>query len=293
MDPKLKPFELTMDLEESDIIKITQDKSIQESKEHIMIQNEYDTKSLNETEKSGSNLVSENSSNIVSKEESGFTQKLNDASIKSIDFMKSNMVDSGIISKSISPRNNEGRNRITFGPKANLNFKKNIDNDNRINRSSKFGAGENSILSFKNFSIKSKVDSIRNSKIKKTTKKKAHKKKRSKKISKGDLLKDSLLSRSSDRTQKKFNSSNKTNKEMQGDDNEKKKTQFKKKPNDFKMNNDNILSESWTQSEQGLRESRDTIKKNKEKANNTKGKRKKKERKVVEKNSGIKIIKRK
>lgn len=175
------------------------DQSPQESEDHIKIENKLDSQTEGTINKSGSNILSQNSSHLI-QQSNEFRGSNRHPSNPSFDFLGSNLQGQRTpTSKSTSPSNREARPRITFGPKAHLQFKKHFENESRVQRTSK--TGEGSILSFKDFAVRSRTE-------KTLTSKSGKKGKRTKKKRKKDeLTDDSLLSRNSNRTQKKFDSS--------------------------------------------------------------------------------------
>jgi hypothetical protein len=63
----------------------------------------------------------------------------------------------------VTETQNQGRNRLTFGPKQKLYSRKQTEYDQKNPKRGGAGAGDGSILSFKNFAVLSRADSIRNS----------------------------------------------------------------------------------------------------------------------------------
>lgn len=249
------------------------------------------------------NHPSQGSSQMVSRTD--FSDPSKEMS-ESFDFKKRVGARLRKLSKSISPNNKNCRRRITFGSRANCSNKKN-SGEAKNGKGNKTGPGEGSILSFKNFAVMSRADSIRNSQ--KKTRRKSGKKKQM-----NLQLFDTLSSsRESNKTEKKFETSTNENqkpkqkasiekynvyKEIRG----KSKGFYSKRNSVLKPENpvdfdlfDFSKQNSFGKEEQPVRESKETVKqaKNRREPPKKGARKKKRARKVVGKTGGIKVISKK
>ena len=245
---------------------------------------------------------SQNSSHMVSRTD--YSEPSKEMS-ESFDFKKKGGPSPGQLSKSISP-NNRQRRRITFGNKAHYSTKKG-GGELRGAKGGKAGPGEGSILSFKNFSVMSRADSIRNSH--KKSKRQSGKKKKMNL----QMLDTLSSSRESNKTEKKFETSTDEQKRSEHRLSIEKYNVYKdlrgKSKGFYSKRNSVVQTEkemdfdmfdfkkqrSFGKQEDAVRASKETVKgkKSRKEAAKKVNRKKKRARKVVEKKGGIKVISKK